>query len=97
MTMHHVGIAIARDRLTKPAFPRAVINAEMFTPQGALQAGFLDQVVAPEQLMPTALEVAQQLKKLNMAAHKNTKRKVRKELLDALDAAIALDKTTSLM
>jgi enoyl-CoA hydratase len=57
----------------------------------------LDQVVAPEQLMPTALEVAQQLKKLNMAAHKNTKRKVRKELLDALDAAIALDKTTSLM
>ena len=32
-----------------------------------------------------------------MTAHKNTKRKVRKELLDALDAAIALDKTISLM
>ena len=96
MTMHHVGIAIARDRLTKPAFQRSVINAEMFTPQGALLAGFLDQVVAPEQLMATALEVAQQLKKLNLTAHANTKRKVRKELLDALDAAIALDKTISL-
>ena len=97
MTMHHVGIAIARDRLTKPAFQRSVVNAEMFTPQSALQAGFLDQVVAPERLMATAIEVAQQLKKLNMTAHKNTKRKVRKELLDALDAAIVLDKTISLM
>ena len=96
MTMHHVGIAIARDRLTKPAFQRAVINAEMFTPQGAVQAGFLDQVVAPEHLLSAAAEMAQQLKKLNMTAHKNTKRKVRKELLDALDAAIALDKTISL-
>jgi enoyl-CoA hydratase len=97
MTMHHVGIAIARDRLTNPAFQRAVINAEMFTPQAAVAAGFLDQVVAPEQLMATALDMAQQLKKLNMAAHKATKRKVRKALLDALDAAILLDKSISLM
>jgi enoyl-CoA hydratase len=97
MTMHHVGIAIARDRLTPPAFQRSVINAEMFTPQGALAAGFLDQVVAPEQLLSAAAEMAQQLKKLNMTAHKNTKRKLRKQLLDALDAAIVLDKTISLM
>ena len=97
MTMHHVGIAIAQDRLTKPAFQRAVINAEMFTPQGAVAAGFLDLVVAPEQLMATAREAAQQMKKLNMTAHKNTKLKVRKTLLDTLDAAIALDKTISLM
>ena len=97
MTMHHVGIAIARDRLTPPAFQRSVINAEMFTPQGALAAGFLDQVVAPEHLLSAAAEMAQQLKKLNMTAHKNTKRKLRKPLLDALDAAIVLDKTISLM
>ncbi|MDO8457940.1 MAG: crotonase/enoyl-CoA hydratase family protein [Burkholderiaceae bacterium] len=97
MTMHHVGIAIARDRLTPPAFQRSVINAEMFTPQGALAAGFLDQVVAPEHLLSAAAEMAQQLKKLNMTAHKNTKRKLRKQLLDALDAAITLDKTISLM
>ena len=97
MTMHHVGITIARDRLTTPAFQRSVINAEMFTPQGALAAGFLDQVVAPEQLLNTARDVAQQLKKINMGAHKGTKLKVRKQLLETLDAAIALDKTISLM
>jgi enoyl-CoA hydratase len=97
MTMHHVGIAIAQDRLTKPAFQRAVINAEMFSPQAAVLAGFLDLVVAPDQLMATALDVAQQMKKLNMAAHKNTKLKVRRALLETLDAAITLDKTISLM
>jgi enoyl-CoA hydratase len=97
MTMHHVGITIAQDRLTKPAFQRAVINAEMFTPQAAVAAGFLDLVVAPDQLLATAMDVAQQMKKLNMTAHKNTKLKVRKTLLETLDAAIVLDKTISLM
>jgi enoyl-CoA hydratase len=96
MTMHHVGIALARDRLTPPAFQRAVINAEMFNPQGALEAGFLDRVVPAEQLLAAAGEMAQQLKGLNMTAHKNTKRKARKGLLDALDAAIEVDKLVGL-
>jgi enoyl-CoA hydratase len=96
MTMHQVGIAIARDRLTTPTFQRSVINAEMFNPQGALSAGFLDRVVAAEELLPVANEVAQQLKGLNMGAHKKTKLKVRKLLLETLDAAIETDKATGL-
>jgi len=96
MTLHQVGIALARDRLTTPAFQRAVNNAEMFSPQGAVAAGFLDQVVPADQLMAAALAVAQQLKGLNMAAHKKTKLKVRKHLLDALDAAVEVDKLTGL-
>lgn len=96
MTMHNVGILLAQDRLTKPAFQRSVICAEMFNPQGAMAAGFLDQVVAPEQLMATALEVAQRYKKLNPGAHAATKRKVRKTLLEALEAGIAADRVTGL-
>ncbi|MGE8359272.1 crotonase/enoyl-CoA hydratase family protein [Pseudomonas sp.] len=92
MTMHHVGIELARDRLRKSAFHRSVINGEMFDPQSAVDAGFLDKVVPAEQLMPTALAVAQQMKKINPSAHKNTKLKVRKALLETLDAAIELDK-----
>lgn len=91
MTMHHAGIELARDRLRRSAFHRSVINGEMFDPAAAVDAGFLDQVVAPEQLREAALAVAVQLKKINMTAHRNTKLKVRKELLQALDAAIALD------
>lgn len=92
MTMHHVGIELARDRLRKSAFHRSVINGEMFDPQGALDAGFLDKVVPAEALLPTALAAAQQLKKINMTAHRNTKLKVRKALLEILDQAIELDK-----
>ncbi|KPY37363.1 hypothetical protein ALO52_200088 [Pseudomonas syringae pv. primulae] len=92
MTMHHAGIELARDRLRKSAFNRSVINAEIFTPEGAMQAGFLDQVVSVEALSETARKVATQLKKINMNAHGKTKLKSRKAFLDALDAAIELDK-----
>ena len=96
MTMHLVGIALARDRLRKSAFQRAVINAEMFNPQTAMDAGFLDEVVPAESLMTAANAMAQQLKKINLRAHGRTKLKVRKELLEALDRSIELDKSTGL-
>jgi len=92
MTMHHVGIELARDRLRKSAFHRSVNNGEMFDPAGAVDAGFLDKIVPAEQLLATAQAVAQQMKKINMTAHKNTKLKVRKALLETLDAAIEMDK-----
>ena len=96
MTMHHVGIELARDRLRKSAFHRSVINGEMFNPQSAVDAGFLDKVVPAEELMATAVATAQQMKKINMTAHKNTKLKVRKALLETLDLAIEEDKQHAL-
>ena len=92
MTMHNAGIELARDRLNTSAFGRSVINGEMFDPKGALQAGFLDKVVAPEELTDAARTVALQLKKINMKAHKQTKLKVRKDFLETLDKAIELDR-----
>ena len=97
MTMHHVGITLARDRLRKSAFQRSVINAEMFNPQSAKDAGFLDEVVAPEELMNAAHRMAQQLKTINLKAHAKTKLKVRKNLLETLDQAIEMDKTSGLL
>ncbi|SEO72055.1 crotonase/enoyl-CoA hydratase family protein [Pseudomonas sp. NFACC39-1] len=91
MTMHHAGIELARDRLRKSAFHRSVINGEMFNPQSAVDAGFIDKVVSTDELQGAALEAARQLKKINMTAHKNTKLKVRKALLETLDSAILLD------
>ncbi len=97
MTMHHVGIELARDRLRKSAFQRSVINAEMFNPQTAKDAGFLDEVVPAEELMNAARRMAQQLKTLNLKAHGKTKLKARKALLDVLDQGIELDKTSGLI
>jgi enoyl-CoA hydratase len=97
MTMHHAGIELARDRLSKVALHRSVINGEMFDPKGAVEAGFLDKVVSAEELHSTARATALQLKKINMVAHRNTKLKVRKALLDALDVSIVLDQSHSVI
>ena len=96
MTMHHVGIELARARLTNSAFNRSVINAEMFDPAEAVTAGFLDKVVPAEELENKAMEMATQLTKLNMTAHRNTKLKTRKALLELLDSSITIDKQHAL-
>ncbi len=96
MTMHQVGLLLARDRLSPAAFQRCVVCAEMLGPQAALEAGFLDQVVAPDALLATARAAAQRLQKLHAKAHTATKRKARAVLLQALDAAIEADRRTGL-
>ena len=92
MTMHHAGIELARARLTPSAFNRSVINAEMFSPEQAVEAGFLDRIVPAAELEAEAIAVATQLTQLNMTAHRNTKLKTRKALLELLDWAIEEDK-----
>lgn len=91
MTMHQAGIVLARDRLTPAAFQRAVINAEIFAPDAACQAGFVDLVVPEQELMEHALGVADQFGQLNMRAHRQTKHRVRQALLDELEQAIQAD------
>jgi enoyl-CoA hydratase len=91
MTMHHVGIELARDRLRRSYFNRCVFNAEMLDPRQAVEAGFLDAVADPEELMGAAHAMATQLRGLNMTAHAATKVKARAEFLAKLDAAIEAD------
>lgn len=96
MTMHHAGIEMARNRMPVNYFNRSVMNAEMFSPEDAIKAGFLDQIVAPEHLMATAEQVAAQMKTLNMRAHHGTKIKARQAYLETMDKAIEIDSTGSL-
>lgn len=96
MTMHHVGIELARARLTPAVFNRSVINAEMFDPADAVLAGFLDKVVPAERFEQEVARLAGELTKLNMTAHRNTKRKSRKALLELLDQSIEIDKQHAL-
>lgn len=91
MTMHHAGIEIARHRMPAPYFYRSVVNAEIFNPEGAVAAGFLDELVGPEQLMERAVAVATQMKQLNLNAHKQTKLKVKADYLAMLDRCIEQD------
>lgn len=91
MTMPYFAIEICRQRLTPAAFNRAVINAEPFTPAQATAAGFLDRVVDPANLDDAAHATAAALSKLDLEAHAATKRRLRKQTLEALRAAIKTD------
>jgi enoyl-CoA hydratase len=49
---------LARDRLTAHDFTRAVTMAEVYAPDAAAAAGYLDEVVAPDDVLATALDRA---------------------------------------
>tara|TARA_R110001592_G_scaffold173622_2_gene412300 strand:+ start:4321 stop:5022 length:702 start_codon:yes stop_codon:yes gene_type:complete len=91
MTMHNAGIAIAKSRLSEVYLNRSVNNAEIFSSKDAITAGFLDAIVPKDDLLPTAIKVAEMFAKLNKKAHAATKLKVRKPHLEALENAIELD------
>ena len=96
MTMHHAGIVIAKSRLSEVYLNRSVNNAEIFSAKDAIKAGFLDTIVPEDHLLPTAVKVAGMFSKLNKKAHSETKLKVRKPHLDALENAIELDSKGSI-
>lgn len=91
MTMHNAGIAIAKARLSEVYLNRSVNNAEIFSSKDAIKAGFLDTIVPQGLLLPTAIKVAEMFSKLNSKAHAETKLKVRKPHLEAIEKAIELD------
>ncbi|MGO9934649.1 MAG: crotonase/enoyl-CoA hydratase family protein [Steroidobacteraceae bacterium] len=91
LTMPHFGIEICRQRLTPAHFNRAVINAEMFPPDQAVSAGFLDRIVPAADLLAAGQDAAKSLAKLNMAVHTATKLRTRAHALKAIREAIDAD------
>ena len=91
MTMHHFGIELARYKLPSNYFNRCVMNAEIFTAEGGVSAGFYDCTVAVDQLQEKVDQTASLFKQLNMQAFNGTKNKSRKDLLELLDRCIEAD------
>lgn len=87
MTLPYFGIELARERLASAHLSRAVNLAHVYDAGGAVQAGYLDEAVSEEDLLPRAIALAEQLAALDMEAHKNTKARTREQLTAALDTA----------
>ncbi len=81
MTLPIFGVEFARERLSKRHLTRAVAQAEIYDPAGAVDAGFLDAVAPAEALIDDALARAGQLAKLNRGAHRNTKLRLRADAI----------------
>jgi enoyl-CoA hydratase len=91
LTMPFFGVEICRQRLPSPYFHRAVINAEIFRPEDAVAAGFLDRVVPPAELAEAAQASVAALGRLDKDVHTATKLRARDQALKAVRAAIEAD------
>jgi len=91
LTLPRAAVEICRQRLAPAHFTRAVTLAEEHTPEQAVVAGFLDEVVPAAELHRTASAVAGRLATLDPTAHAATKRRAAEPALTALRAAIEAD------
>jgi enoyl-CoA hydratase len=91
LTMPKTAIELCRQRLTPAHFVRAVTLSEVYSPDGAIAAGFLDQVAPPDGLDEAAHEVASRLATLVPEAYTVTKRRAMHDTLAAVHAALEAD------
>lgn len=86
-------VELARQRLMPAWLHRTTLTGEMFSPRDALTAGFLDRVVAADDLASTTMAIAQSLTKINLDGHAATKKRLRgaaaQAVRSAIDAGIA--------
>ena len=88
-------VELSRERLSPRQFQFATVGAQMYDPQGALDAGFLDAVVEPDALDARAVEEATRWAELPRAAYHGQVRMNRGAVLGRLAEAVAADRGRS--
>jgi len=83
---------LAEHRLDRRHLQRSVVLAEVVDPHGAVAAGFLDEVVAPEALLATAVERAAALGAFDRAARRSAVRALRADTVRRMFDGIAEDR-----
>ncbi len=91
MTMPFSTIEILRQRVTPAALSRSVLLAEVFTPDNAIETGFLDAVVDEAELINAALTTAQSFLALNATAHAHSKKRLREPVISAIKEGLSKD------
>jgi enoyl-CoA hydratase len=88
-----LAMELARDRLHPAALTRATLLAHIHTPEEALAAGYVDELAAPDQVLPRALAEAARLAALGRVPFRATKQRLRGRTIahirDTLDADLA--------
>jgi enoyl-CoA hydratase len=89
MTLPISAIEIMRMRLTRAAYQRAISLAAVFSGDAAVSAGWLDEIVEVENVLPRAQQVAAEAAAtLHAKAHRASKLKGRDDALKAIRAGI---------
>lgn len=91
MTLPVFGVEFARERLSKRHLQRAAAQAEIYTPEAAVDAGFLDRVTDLDSVPDDALATAERLAALHQPAHRATKLRLRGVAIARIRASLDED------
>ncbi|MDJ0770393.1 MAG: crotonase/enoyl-CoA hydratase family protein [Ilumatobacter sp.] len=93
MVLPDWALTIAADRLSRRHFPRATANARLTAPADAVDVGFLDEVVAEDEVLDRAVAAATELAEtLDPPSYAKTVAKTRSDVLDTMATQIAADR-----
>jgi enoyl-CoA hydratase len=92
MPVPRFGVELARARLTSREFTRSVSLATIYDPDGAVDAGYLDEVARSDDVAGVAVHQAKELAgRLNAPAFRATRENDRAERIDAIRTGLAAD------
>ncbi len=81
-------LELSRTRINKTHWYRAILNAEMYAPNKAISAGYLDETIDPEKLMDLALKKASDLATLDHPVYQITKELDQAKALNRIKSSI---------
>jgi len=81
-------IELAQTRLAPAYLTRAFIQSELFTPEMAVGAGFLDTITDPNSVLAEARRLARHLATLPADAYAKNKQDIRAQALQAIKASL---------
>ena len=93
MPLPTFGVELARYRMPPSAFDGAILG-ETMAPAAAVAAGYLDAVVAPDDVLGAAAAEAERLSALRRGAVDGTKQRARGELTERVLAGLVDDMNT---
>jgi enoyl-CoA hydratase len=87
LTLPRFAVELARHRLSPPGFAR-VTTAALFAPDEAAQLGYLDRVLAADELDAAVEAEVSRLRALDMPSYEATKARINERVLSAVRDAI---------
>lgn len=88
MTLPEFGHQLAKSRLLPAALTASYIQSQLFSPDQAAMVGYLDQVVAADELQQTALATATALAELPTAVYAANKNDIRRDAIAAIRGSL---------
>jgi len=88
MTVPVFAVELARGRLQPSYLNRTIVTGEVFSPNDAVTAGILDELVAPTALAARALEKAEEFKLIDIGHYQASKQRLRGNWIEAVRKGI---------